>query len=224
MLQVTDPNGDTYEWEFRDFDLEFSQSATLKRITTKGQRNMNWLAIIGLIVQFLLGRILPGAASFAAQRGRNDTKQIRVIATAMVAAEPQLNFDCLMNVLPNFLEKLAALVKEKGFYDYAEIVNLVLTSLVELIRCQMTASGQSVTPQLEADIVNKLMTCGIKWGFHFFTTKDAAGSISGFLSCVLGGSTNPPNPPGGDNGGTTPPPGGINPERPPTFKATPRCP
>lgn len=186
---------------------------------------MNWIAIIGMILQFILGRVLPAPAKVTSQA--SNEREITEIAKAIHKAAPQIGIGCLLKVLPGFLSDLAKIIESNGLYDIKQLVDVALTHVTQLVRCQMGISAESMSEAQANEIANKVLRCGINAGLVYWQTRDAAAAINAFIACVFGGTTppNPPNPPG--DGGTNPnPPGdGTTPITPdqPTFRSTGRC-
>lgn len=167
---------------------------------------LNWLQVIGMIIRLIFSVQRTDAQ---AQNDRNTG--LTEVAKAMCTLEPRLSYDCLLQVLPKFLNDLAALVTAGGLLDPRRIADLILTNVVTLIRCQMG------TAQVQAE--RDVLRCGVQAGIVYFQTRDIGAAISAFLSCMFGGTTPPP---GGGDGGTGNPPTGGDPSRP-TFRDQSRC-
>jgi hypothetical protein len=204
------------------FSLVVSGSVT--KYVSAGERFMNWLSIIMMIVQFIIGRIQPAALNGGTIRPQAfKKKDIRKIAQAIHEVEPQLNFDCLLKVLPGLLDDLLEVVKTKGFQDYAALISAGLPHLVTLIKCQVGVSASADDPYLNQEITNKIITCGFKALGTYMSTGNIGSAISGFLSCVLsnvggGGGNDDDDDNGGGGGGG----GGIDPTKP-ILRDVSRC-
>jgi hypothetical protein len=177
-----------------------------------------WLmSIIGLIVQLVVGRLMPMSTQ-QAQRQRTDEERL---ARAVVHQFPVINFECLLKVLPDALDELAKLAREGKFSDVRALADLGLRTLTSLLRCQfgMVVEGV-VSAQAEAALNEKLLKCGVAAVVSYFQTNDIGKAITGFINCLFSGNgntqppTNPNDPPGGG--------GGISPQEP-ILRETRRC-
>lgn len=129
-------------------------------------------------------------------------KEIRKLAEKITGMVPEIELDCLMKVLPGFLRDLAdVFTLGNMFGDPRKLIDIVITHIGHLIRCQAGITAQALSPEA---LNGKLLECGIGAAVTYFQTKDPAKAISQFLACVLGSVGG-----GGDNGATPPPSSGF---------------
>lgn len=162
-----------------------------------------WIQVAWLVIQFLLKRygvMRTHSTAYAASDA-----EVEAIATALVKAEPQLNFDCVKTALPKLLSDLGDYLDSTGgeiFGNLSALIDLVVGHLSSLVKCQLAASGQK-SAMADADLRGKIMGCAVA------ALQSAAGQ---FFTCMLGGTGG-----GGGAGG-----GGSNPLKP-TLNQIKRC-
>lgn len=140
---------------------------------------MKWLPIITMIIKLIMANSMRAAQG--APLVKDADPQVKELANKITQAAPEINYECLLQVLPKLLADLAALV-QAGQFNTARIVDLVLTHVSTLIRCQFNI------PHAQSSAIDStVLRCAFQALLGYFQNQDIGAAIQQFISCAFSG-------------------------------------